>query len=219
MLALSIRFGSGMIAPSIPSLMKQYNPQNDPDTVSDDKPLKLDVFVVSVYVLGFAAGPLLMAPLSHIYGRRLVNFATGIGFWGFTVLCAVTQSLGVLIFARFLAGVCGCGALTNGPGSIVDLWSEQKRKTARRVYSSSNMLGLVFGPLAGGYMVDGMGWSKSLYIYAAVVIGLNTAVVLSGETYAPALLQRKVDSLRVKAGNTSLLSWPDIDKIPPGKVF
>jgi MFS family permease len=45
---------------------------------------------VSVYVLGLATGPLLMAPLSHLYGRRVVNFATGLGFGVFIALCAFT---------------------------------------------------------------------------------------------------------------------------------
>jgi MFS family permease len=215
MLTLSIRFGLGMIAPSIPTLMEMYNPDNDPDLIKDDAPLKFEVFAVSVYVLGLAAGPLLMAPLSHLYGRRVVNFATGLGFGVFTAACAFTQPVGALICARFFAGVYGCGALINGPGSIADLWPEEERNRAQMVYSSGSMLGLVIGPLAGGYMVDAMGMPKALWIYGAAVSGLAMAVVLSGETYAPVLLQRKVNRLR----DIHLLTRLDIDRVDTGEIF
>jgi MFS family permease len=95
------------------------------------------------------------------------------------------------------------------------LWPEEERKLARMVYSSGSMLGLVVGPLAGGYMVDAMGMPKSLWIYGAAVGGLAMAVVLSGETYAPVLLQRKVNRFR----DIRILTRLDINRVDPGEIF
>jgi MFS family permease len=39
-------------------------------------------FCVSVYVLGFAAGPLIFAPLSEIYGRTIIYHGTNVCFCG-----------------------------------------------------------------------------------------------------------------------------------------
>lgn len=81
-------------------------------------------FVVSIYVLGYAVGPLLIAPLRFVYlvttlrqlanfyfselhGRTPVYHVTNVLFVIFTVCCAVSQNVGMLITFRFLAGVCG----------------------------------------------------------------------------------------------------------------
>lgn len=43
---------------------------------------ELASFCVSVYVLGFAAGPMLFAPLSELYGRLVVYHCCNVGFIG-----------------------------------------------------------------------------------------------------------------------------------------
>lgn len=48
-----------ILAPAVPTIMKDFGSNN---TV-------LETFVVSVYLLGYAAGPLLAAPLSELHGR------------------------------------------------------------------------------------------------------------------------------------------------------
>jgi hypothetical protein len=50
---------SSMFAPGVPLLMEEFHSDNE----------LLAGFVVSVYVLGFAVGPLFLAPLSEMYGR------------------------------------------------------------------------------------------------------------------------------------------------------
>jgi len=50
---------SSICAPAMPEIMAEFN-------ITD---LKLSAFVVSCYVLGFALGPLVIAPLSEVYGR------------------------------------------------------------------------------------------------------------------------------------------------------
>lgn len=61
-----------MFAPGVPDLMVEFQ----------SKSSELGSFCVSVYVLGFAAGPLLFAPLSEIYGRLIVYHCCNIGFIG-----------------------------------------------------------------------------------------------------------------------------------------
>lgn len=65
-----------MFAPGVPDLMEEFH------TTSDE----LASFCVSVYVLGFAAGPMLFAPLSEIYGRCIIFHITNVAFIGTTLL-------------------------------------------------------------------------------------------------------------------------------------
>ena len=48
-----------MFAPGVPNLMAEFRSTN----------IELGTFVVSIYVLGFASGPMVLAPLSELYGR------------------------------------------------------------------------------------------------------------------------------------------------------
>lgn len=95
---------SSMFVPGVPDLMAEFKSDN----------VLLASFVVSVYVLGFAIGPLFFAPLSEIYGRAPVYHFCNIGFLCFTVGCALATNLNMLIGFRFIAGAFGSAPLTNG---------------------------------------------------------------------------------------------------------
>jgi MFS family permease len=71
---------AAMFAPGVPELMREFG--NSSSTLGS--------FVVSVYVLGFAAGPMVFAPLSELYGRLPVYHATNVCFLG---RCCTTVSL------------------------------------------------------------------------------------------------------------------------------
>jgi hypothetical protein len=71
-LAFITPLASSMFAPGVPELMEEFN--------STSKTLA--AFCVSVYVLGFAAGPMVFAPLSEIYGRVIVYHISNAGFIG-----------------------------------------------------------------------------------------------------------------------------------------
>ncbi|PQE32628.1 hypothetical protein CJF32_00004152 [Rutstroemia sp. NJR-2017a WRK4] len=95
---------SSMFAPGVPALMVEFKSTNT----------ALAGFVVSVYILGFAFGPLFLAPLSEVYGRVPVYHACNVLFIIFTVACALATNLNMLIGFRFLAGIWGSAVLTNG---------------------------------------------------------------------------------------------------------
>lgn len=88
---------SSIFAPGVQDLMIDFKSSNT----------ELAAFVVSVYVLGFAVGPLVLAPLSEMYGRVPVYHVCNVCFVAFTVACAVAPSLDALIVFCFFAGSFG----------------------------------------------------------------------------------------------------------------
>jgi len=66
-----------MFAPGVPDLMVEFRSTSE----------ELAAFCVSVYVLGFAAGPMFFAPLSEIYGRSIIYNITNVGFIGRIFYC------------------------------------------------------------------------------------------------------------------------------------
>lgn len=98
-------------------------------------------WVLSVYVLGYAFGPLLVAPLSELYGRLPVYHTFNTLFLVFMIACAVSTSLGMLSGFRFLAGLAGSCPVTLGAGSIGDISKPDRRGAMIAIWT--------IGPLAG----------------------------------------------------------------------
>lgn len=196
---------SSIFAPGVPQLMADFR--------SDSSVLA--AFVVSVYVLGFAFGPLFIAPMSEIYGRTIVYHACNVGFVAFLIACAVAPTLNTLIVFRFFSGVFGSCPLTNGGGSISDMIRQEKRAVAMSVFSIGPLLGPIIGPVAGGFLAAAKGWRWVFWVLA-IVAGFVAVLmlVLLRETYAPVILQRKVNRLRNETGNPLLRSKLDVGLSP-----
>lgn len=115
-----VAMASSMFAPSVAQLMTEFKSTNS----------ALGGFVVSVYVLGFAFGPLIIAPMSEIYGRSPVYHVCNVGYVAFTIGCATAPSLNSLIGFRLLAGIFGSCPLSNASGSVADMFAQEQRAAA-----------------------------------------------------------------------------------------
>jgi multidrug resistance protein len=177
--------------------------------------LEIATFVVSVYLIGFAAGPILLAPLSEIYGRVPVYHVCNIGFVAFSVACALAPSLNALIAFRFLAGLFGVAPITNGGGTVADMVPQKQRGTVLAIYSLGPLLGPIIGPIAGGFLSNAKGWRWNFWLLA-IISGFITIVMffVMKESYAPVLLQRKAERLRKETGNHLLRSKLDVGLSP-----
>ncbi|EXL65033.1 hypothetical protein FOPG_18721 [Fusarium oxysporum f. sp. conglutinans race 2 54008] len=171
-------------------------------------------FVVSVYALGFTFGPLLAAPLSGIYGRAIVFYTVNLLFLAMTVATALSQNMRILIVFRFLMGFTGSTPVTNGSGTISDIFPVQQRGKAMAVWA----MGPCIGPLAGGYMVEAISW-RWVFCLIAILTGAIATLryFAASETYAPTLLHAKAAKLKKETGNADLNSILDKDGLTPKK--
>ncbi|KAF4980541.1 hypothetical protein FZEAL_3476 [Fusarium zealandicum] len=194
--------GSSMFAPGVPDIMREFNSSNE----------NMATFVVSVYVLGFAFGPLAAAPLSEIYGRAIVFNTANVAFILATVATALSQNMEMLIVFRFLMGFAGSTPLTNGSGTISDMFPVEERGKAMAVWTMGPLLGPCLGPLAGGYMIEDLGWRWVFWLIAISAGALSILCYFAApETYEPTLLRRKVKQLKKETGNQDLYSVRDQD--------
>ncbi|ROW15939.1 hypothetical protein VPNG_02482 [Cytospora leucostoma] len=200
---------SSMFAPGVPQLMAEFNSSN----------VLLADFVVSVYVLGFAIGPLVLAPASELFGRAIIYHICNVGFIIFSVACAVSTDLGMLVVFRFFQGCFGVAPVTNGGGTIADLIVQEKRGAVIAIYALGPILGPVIGPVAGGYLVAGRGWRWVFWVLT-IIGGFFTiaSLLFLRETYPTVLLRRKTARLVKETGNTSLRSKRDTGQTA-GQLF
>jgi multidrug resistance protein len=151
--------GATMFAPAVRQVMIDFETQNE----------VLVSLVVSIYVLGWALGPLILAPLSEVSGRLAVYTWSNILYIGFTVTCALAPSIHVLLISRLLAGVVGSTPLTIGGGTISDMIPIHERGRALSLIMVGPILGPTIGPVLGGSLTDNLGWRWIFWSLAAAV--------------------------------------------------
>ena len=170
-------FTSSVFAPAFPDLLRKFH-ATGPDLS----------FVLSTYILGYAIGPLLISPLSEVFGRAPLYHSCNTLFTTCTVLCGRTNSLRLLAAARFLAGVGGSGVFALAPSSIADMFRKEKRGAIMALVVLGYNLGPSVSPTAVSYMDTTWGWRWAFYISggAGLVVTVLSCIGLS-ETYEPVL--------------------------------
>ncbi|KAI1799927.1 MFS general substrate transporter [Daldinia bambusicola] len=162
---------------------------------------EIAILGVSLFVLGFAVGPLLWAPLSEMYGRQLLFFITYGCLTAFNAGAAGSQNIWTLIILRFFAGTIGSSPLTNSGGVIADMFTAKDRGLATAIFATAPFLGPSIGPIAGGFLGTAGGWrwvEGLMAAYTGLLWFICTFLV--PETYAPILLRRRAEKLSELTG-------------------
>ena len=100
---------------------------------------------VSIYLAGFAVGPMFIAPLSELYGRLVIYHTCSIVYLGFIIGCALSKNTGMFLAFRFLAGCAASGPSAVGGGTVADVIPPAQRGRAMSLF----FLGPLLGPVSG----------------------------------------------------------------------
>lgn len=169
---------------------------------------------VSLFVLGFAIGPLIWAPLSEIYGRRHIFTISFAFLTAFNAGAAGSKNIQTLIILRFLAGCFGSSPFGNAGGTIADMFPASQRGIAISFFAAAPFLGPTIGPIIGGFLATAAGWRWVEGFLAAFSGVLWLCIIfLLPETYAPVLLRRRAAKLSEITGQV-YRSKLDIERGP-----
>ena len=125
-----------MFAPGAASLVHEFH-------ITDSF---IAAFTVTIYILGFSVGPLVLAPLSETYGRLWIYHSCNIVYLGFTLGCALSTNTEMFLVFRLLCGCAASGFMTIGGGTIADLMPQEERGKAMAMYSVGPLIGPVSSP-------------------------------------------------------------------------
>ncbi|KAK1245108.1 hypothetical protein MKX08_004737 [Trichoderma sp. CBMAI-0020] len=188
--ALSVSFASSAYSGGISEIIMQF-----------DISAEVAILGVSLFVMGFAIGPLLWAPLSELYGRQRTFFVSYMALSAFSAGAAGSQNIATLVILRFFAGAFGSSPLTNAGGVIADMFKADQRGVAFSIFAMAPFLGPALGPIAGGFLGESKGWrwvEGLIAIFTGVVWILSSVVY--PETYAPVLLRQRAGALSKRTG-------------------
>lgn len=152
-------------------------------------PLQL-VLLNSIYMVGFAIGPLIFGPLSEHVGRRLVLIGTYLAYMIFTLCCAVSPTYGTLLLFRLL-----CGIAAAAPNAVVgplfaDIYDRpEPRGRSLAYFMCATSMTPPFGPIISGYATR-VSWRLTFWIGLAIAGVCLPLVLFLPETYVPVLKKK-----------------------------
>ncbi|KAL6713992.1 hypothetical protein ACLMJK_008486 [Lecanora helva] len=203
MLALAASLGSSIISPAENAIMEYTG-------ISPE----VAVLPVSFYILGFAFGPSLWAPISEVWGRKWsiepAMFCLGL----FSIGTATSKNATSILLTRFFGGVFGSAPVSNVSAALGDIWAPKARGIAVTFYAVAVVGGPTLGPVIGAALTVNkrLGWRWTEYIEAIWVFAIFAlAAFCLPEVYAPVLLKRRAAQLRKSTGNNSY--WHPHEKV------
>ena len=136
-----------MLTPAMPVIIGDFHTSSTTFTI----------FVVSICVLAFTCAPLLLGSLSEFFGRVIVYNTTNVLFVSYNVLCPISRKEAMLLVFRFLAGFAGVATITVGSRTIAHIMPQEKRGRAVSIWVVRTVVGLMVGPIIGGYVTADIG--------------------------------------------------------------
>ena len=142
-------------------------------------------WVVNAYLIAFGGLLLLAGRLGDLIGQRRI-FLIGLAvFTAASLLCALAQSQGMLIAARFVQGAGGAIGSAVILGMIVTMFPEPREQAkAIGVFSFVASAGASIGLLAGGVLTEAINWHWIFFVN--VPIGIAIALLARAAGRGPA---------------------------------
>ncbi|KAL4878711.1 major facilitator superfamily domain-containing protein [Aspergillus karnatakaensis] len=197
---LTANLAATMLAPGSAALAQEFNITSS--TITS--------FTVSIYLAGFAVGPMVIAPLSELYGRLVIYHTSYVFYIGFIIGCALSKNTGMFLALRIFAGCASSGPMAVGGGTVADVVPPAQRGKAMSLLFTGPLLGPVLGPIIGGFVSESIGWRWTFWIILILTgVSFTVSIFLLRETNATVLLKRKAARLRKETGNAALVSSMD----------
>ncbi|KAL4779339.1 major facilitator superfamily domain-containing protein [Aspergillus varians] len=193
LLALSGALGSSIISSAASEISDYINVGSEVTSLT-----------VALYVLGWALGPMIWAPTSELYGRRMGMLPALFVMGCFTLGTAGSTTAASVFMTRFIGGIFASAPISNVPAALGDLYSPEARGIAMTFVSICISGGPTLGPIIGAAIVSNanLGWRWTMYIQAILVFVLAVLCLFClPETYAPVLLKAKAKHLRKTTGD------------------
>jgi EmrB/QacA subfamily drug resistance transporter len=140
------------------------------------------IWVTSAYLLAYAVPLLVAGRLGDQFGPKNLYLVGLAIFTAASLWCGLSGTIGMLITARVAQGI---GAAVMSPQTlsvITRTFPQARRGVAMSVWGATAGVATLVGPLAGGVLVDAMGWAWIFFVNVPIgLVGLGLAFWLVPE--------------------------------------
>ncbi|KAI1176154.1 major facilitator superfamily domain-containing protein [Nemania sp. FL0916] len=196
---------STIVAPALPQIARDLHVTSDAE----------ELFLLSIFVLGFAFGPLLACPLSEVHGRKITLLLWNVLYLAFNTACGAVYSSAALLVLRFLAGFFCSASQGIGGGFVSDLFTAKERGRAIAVYSIMPLIGPVIGPVLGGVIAQYTSWRWTFYAASLLdAVILLPSLFTVEETHEPVLLRKEMRRREKETGREFYTEYDYLEASP-----
>jgi len=125
-------------------------------------------WVVLVYLLTIAVSLLIWGKLSDHVGKGIVYLSGMLIFSSGSLLCSISPTLAVLVLFRFVQGLGASMMMATGPAIIRGVVPHRQLGSWLGALGIATSLGLLSGPLVGGFVLHSFNW-RTLFLFNAPV--------------------------------------------------
>lgn len=137
LLTMSATWASSAYSAGTKQIAKEFNVGTQVSTLG-----------TTLFLFGFGLGPLLWAPLSEVFGRRLAVMVPMFVAICFSFGSATAKDFQTLMLTRFFGAFFASAPVTNTGGVLGDLYSPATRATALAGYAIAVVAGPALGKVA-----------------------------------------------------------------------
>lgn len=206
---LGVTMGSSNFASCVPQIMAEYGVIE-----------VVGILGITLYVFGFALGPVVYGPLSELYGRRNLLIISSFGFTLFQFAVATGENLQTILICRFFAGCVGAAPLAVIPAAMSDMFDNYSRGKVVSIFSLTVFLGPILTPVYSSYIVQYTTWRWVQYV-SGIYAGLCTIAIcfLYDESHHPIVLCKKAQYMREKSGNWGIYAAHELLSLDIKDIF
>jgi len=176
-----------LVPTMIPSISSDFNKSNQASWLGTS------------YLLATCTFTPLYGRLCNVLGRKGAN-QTAVVFAALgTLACGFSQSMEMLIFARFISGIGGGGIFTTSSIVVSDMYTLRSRGLIQGVASVFNGLGMGLGGPFGGIITDWLGWRWAfllqgpIFVLSFVLTAYNLHYVTPGKSKSTKEVLKRID--------------------------
>lgn len=133
---------------------------------------------ITLYLFGVAGGQLLYGPLSDRFGRRPALLIALFAYVGASIAAGLAPTLGVLVTARVIQALGGCGGLVLGRAVVRDSAPPGQAASRMAMLTMVQSLAPGIGPAMGGYLGAWFGW-RAIFAALASLGAVTLAAALT----------------------------------------
>lgn len=146
-------FCTDLYLPALPAIEQQFNEDVFLFGFTFSSTMLVNL-TLAASMFGIAWGQILMGYYSDVYGRKPVLFVSLIGFIAFSILCAWSESILMLVLWRFLQGIFAAGSIVVSRAMGFDMFKGPELLRFMATLTLVFGLAPVVSPLFGAFFLE-----------------------------------------------------------------
>jgi len=160
-------------------------------------------WVITFYAVGEAITVPLTGWLAARFGSVRVFVAAMVAFGVFSLICSLSNSLGLLVIARLFQGFSGGPLMPLSQTLLMRIFPKEKSSVALGLWSVTTLVAPVLGPILGGYLCDEYSWPWIFYINIPIAFICGFIAWNMLKRYSETLSRNPID----RVGLVLLIIW------------